>query len=205
MLRHWAWGLIENLQLDFWDVGVHHQSESFLQESYPSPCRAPVSSGTLIGLDYGGDFGHHFLSSIHHWCICSGSWDCSHWLGPYLCKFLYLFMTWLLYLSLTVDSLNNSWPLKRIFVNPLIYSHWCVQIAILFQPLVQYIGVWDSVREIARMYDAFMGIIIFIPIALFSWFPFFSTFQTRLVFNQAFSRGLEISLILAGNRANTST
>lgn len=80
-----------------------------------------------------------------------------------------------------------------------------ISIAILFQPLVQYIGVWDSVREIARMYDAFMGIIIFIPIALFSWFPFFSTFQTRLVFNQAFSRGLEISLILAGNRANTST
>lgn len=80
-----------------------------------------------------------------------------------------------------------------------------VQIAILFRRQVESIGLWRSVREIARLYEACMGMFIFIPIALLSWFPFFSTFQTRLVFNQAFSRGLEISLILAGNRANTST
>jgi callose synthase len=39
-----------------------------------------------------------------------------------------------------------------------------------------------------------MGTLLFIPIAALSWFPFISTFQTRLVFNQAFSRGLEISV-----------
>jgi callose synthase len=52
------------------------------------------------------------------------------------------------------------------------------------------------------MYDAGMGVLIFVPIAFLSWFPFVSTFQSRLLFNQAFSRGLEISLILAGNKAN---
>jgi callose synthase len=52
------------------------------------------------------------------------------------------------------------------------------------------------------MYDAGMGAVIFAPIVFFSWFPFVSTFQSRILFNQAFSRGLEISLILAGNKAN---
>ncbi|KAK4408227.1 Callose synthase 3 [Sesamum angolense] len=76
-------------------------------------------------------------------------------------------------------------------------------IACAWKPLVKKIGLWKSMRSIARLYDAAMGILIFIPIALLSWFPFVSTFQTRLMFNQAFSRGLEISLILAGNNPNT--
>ncbi|KAM0833601.1 hypothetical protein ACQ4PT_064158 [Festuca glaucescens] len=60
------------------------------------------------------------------------------------------------------------------------------------------VGPWDSIREMARMYEYTMGILIFLPIAVLSWFPFMSEFQTRLLFNQAFSRGLQISRILAG-------
>ncbi|KAI3454955.1 hypothetical protein Pfo_011618 [Paulownia fortunei] len=75
-------------------------------------------------------------------------------------------------------------------------------LAITWKKIVRSLGLWDSVKEFARMYDAGMGIIIFAPIAVLSWFPFVSTFQSRLLFNQAFSRGLEISLILAGNKAN---
>ncbi|XP_050224596.1 callose synthase 10 [Mercurialis annua] len=75
-------------------------------------------------------------------------------------------------------------------------------LAITWKKVVWSLGLWDSVREFARMYDAGMGMIIFAPIAFLSWFPFISTFQSRLLFNQAFSRGLEISLILAGNKAN---
>ncbi|KAJ6805753.1 callose synthase 10-like [Iris pallida] len=75
-------------------------------------------------------------------------------------------------------------------------------LAITWRRLVRSLGLWDYVREIARMYDAGMGMLIFAPIAFLSWFPFVSTFQSRLLFNQAFSRGLEISLILAGNKAN---
>ncbi|KAL2469300.1 Callose synthase 9 [Forsythia ovata] len=78
-----------------------------------------------------------------------------------------------------------------------------VHIACAWKPLMKKLGLWKSIRSIARLYDAGMGILIFIPVALFSWFPFASTFQTRLMFNQAFSRGLEISLILAGNNPNT--
>ena len=79
-----------------------------------------------------------------------------------------------------------------------------LQIAAAWKPLVKKLGLWKSIRSIARLYDAGMGMLIFVPIALFSWFPFISTFQTRFMFNQAFSRGLEISLILAGNNPNNS-
>ncbi|XP_031113012.1 callose synthase 9 isoform X2 [Ipomoea triloba] len=78
-----------------------------------------------------------------------------------------------------------------------------LSIAVAWKPLVKKMGLWKSVRSVARLYDAGIGMLIFIPIAFFSWFPFVSTFQTRLMFNQAFSRGLEISLILAGNNPNT--
>jgi len=75
-------------------------------------------------------------------------------------------------------------------------------IAIALRPIMKWVGLWSSVRGIARLYDAAMGMVVFIPIALLSWFPFVSTFQTRLVFNQAFSRGLEISVLLAGDNPN---
>ncbi|XP_020112888.1 callose synthase 10 [Ananas comosus] len=87
-----------------------------------------------------------------------------------------------------------------------IATGWAVlSIAITWRSVVKRLGLWDSLREIARLYDAGMGILIFIPVAVLSWFPFVSTFQSRLLFNQAFSRGLEISLILAGNKANVQS
>ncbi|MQL91251.1 hypothetical protein Taro_023856 [Colocasia esculenta] len=78
-----------------------------------------------------------------------------------------------------------------------------LKIAVAWKPLMKSLRLWKSIRSLARLYDAGMGMFIFIPVAMFSWFPFVSTFQTRLLFNQAFSRGLEISLILAGNNPNT--
>ncbi|KAK8282320.1 hypothetical protein V6Z12_D08G018700 [Gossypium hirsutum] len=63
-----------------------------------------------------------------------------------------------------------------------------LSIAAAWKPFVKKTGLWKSVRSMARLYDAGMGMIIFVPIAFFSWFPFVSTFQTRLMFNQAFSR-----------------
>ncbi|KAK9132483.1 hypothetical protein Scep_012011 [Stephania cephalantha] len=68
------------------------------------------------------------------------------------------------------------------------------------RPLLKHIGFWDSIQELARAYEYVMGIIIFLPIAILSWFSFVSEFQTRLLFNQAFSRGLQISMILAGGK-----
>ncbi|RDX85045.1 Callose synthase 7, partial [Mucuna pruriens] len=51
---------------------------------------------------------------------------------------------------------------------------------------------WDSVKELSRAYEYVMGFIIFLPTAILSWFPLVSKFQTRLLFNQAYSGGLQI-------------
>ncbi|KAK4487157.1 hypothetical protein RD792_006474 [Penstemon davidsonii] len=68
------------------------------------------------------------------------------------------------------------------------------------RPCLKGIGIWDSVMELGRAYEAVMGLFIFMPVVVLSWFPFVSEFQTRLLFNQAFSRGLQISMILAGKK-----
>ncbi|XP_066375465.1 callose synthase 10 [Miscanthus floridulus] len=102
----------------------------------------------------------------------------------------------------------TSFTVADLFASALAFiaTGWCVLcLAVAWKRVVKALRLWDSVREIARMYDAGMGAIIFVPIVFFSWFPFVSTFQSRFLFNQAFSRGLEISLILAGNKANQQT
>lgn len=78
----------------------------------------------------------------------------------------------------------------------------CVlQIAQACKPLVRRAGLWESsVRALARGYEIMMGLLLFTPIAFLAWFPFVSEFQTRMLFNQAFSRGLQISRILGGQK-----
>ncbi|KAD5961615.1 hypothetical protein E3N88_13088 [Mikania micrantha] len=68
------------------------------------------------------------------------------------------------------------------------------------KPVVKTAGFWGSVRTLARVYEIVMGFLLFTPVAFLAWFPFVSEFQTRMLFNQAFSRGLHISRILAGHR-----
>ncbi|KAL1173629.1 hypothetical protein V6Z11_A05G424900 [Gossypium hirsutum] len=73
------------------------------------------------------------------------------------------------------------------------------------RPVLKSLKFWDSIKELARGYEYIMGLILFMPIAILSWFPFVSEFQTRLLFNQAFSRGLQISMILAGRKEKDIT
>eukprot|EP00252_Welwitschia_mirabilis_P000809 TRINITY_DN1078_c0_g2_i1.p1 TRINITY_DN1078_c0_g2~~TRINITY_DN1078_c0_g2_i1.p1 ORF type:complete len:1946 (+),score=300.86 TRINITY_DN1078_c0_g2_i1:262-6099(+) len=80
-----------------------------------------------------------------------------------------------------------------------------LQIAQVCKGLAERFGFWDSVRELARCYEYIMGLLLFTPVAILAWFPFVSEFQTRLLFNQAFSRGLQISRILAGKRKDRSS
>ncbi|KAG6630069.1 callose synthase 3-like [Carya illinoinensis] len=68
------------------------------------------------------------------------------------------------------------------------------------KPAVQKAGFWGSVRTLARGYEIIIGLLLFTPVAFLAWFPFVSEFQTRMLFNQAFSRGLQISRILGGQR-----
>ncbi|KAF2950556.1 callose synthase 7 [Oryza sativa Japonica Group] len=80
----------------------------------------------------------------------------------------------------------------------------CARFRLRSRDVLRKIGPWDSIQEMARMYEYTMGILIFFPIAVLSWFPFVSEFQTRLLFNQAFSRGLQISRILTGQNGSGS-
>ncbi|XP_052173079.1 callose synthase 3 [Diospyros lotus] len=73
------------------------------------------------------------------------------------------------------------------------------------KPLVQHAGLWGSVQTLARGYELVMGLLLFTPVAFLAWFPFVSEFQTRMLFNQAFSRGLQISRILGGHRKDRSS
>ncbi|KAL0286903.1 UNVERIFIED_CONTAM: Callose synthase 3 [Sesamum calycinum] len=73
------------------------------------------------------------------------------------------------------------------------------------KPVVQKAGFWGSVRTLARGYEIVMGLLLFTPVAFLAWFPFVSEFQTRMLFNQAFSRGLQISRILGGHRKDRSS
>ncbi|KAL4622237.1 hypothetical protein ACB092_06G282900 [Castanea dentata] len=72
------------------------------------------------------------------------------------------------------------------------------------RPLLKRVGFWDALVELARAYDYVMGLIVFMPITILSWFPIVSEFQTRMLFSQAFSRGLQISTILAGMKEKTT-
>ncbi|MFS7956879.1 putative 1,3-beta-glucan synthase [Helianthus anomalus] len=72
------------------------------------------------------------------------------------------------------------------------------------KPVVKSAGFWGSVKTLARGYEIVMGLLLFTPVAFLAWFPFVSEFQTRMLFNQAFSRGLQISRILGGHRKDRS-
>ncbi|GAA0151873.1 hypothetical protein LIER_10496 [Lithospermum erythrorhizon] len=78
-------------------------------------------------------------------------------------------------------------------------------IAQALKPWIKHAGVWSSVRTLARGYEIVMGLLLFTPVAFLAWFPFVSEFQTRMLFNQAFSRGLQISRILGGPKKDRSS
>ncbi|KAL4572712.1 hypothetical protein LXL04_019494 [Taraxacum kok-saghyz] len=80
---------------------------------------------------------------------------------------------------------------------------WAIlQIAQACRPVVKALGMWGSVKALGRGYEYIMGVMIFTPVAILAWFPMVYDFQTRLLFNQAFSRGLQIQRILAGGKKN---
>ena len=75
-----------------------------------------------------------------------------------------------------------------------------ISIAQVLRPFLQTTVVWDTVVSSARLYDLLFGMIVMAPLALLSWLPGFQSMQTRILFNEAFSRGLQISRIIAGKK-----
>lgn len=76
-----------------------------------------------------------------------------------------------------------------------------ISIAQVLKPFLETTIVWDTVVSVARLYDLLLGVIVMAPVALFSWLPGFQAMQTRILFNEAFSRGLQISRIVSGKKS----
>ncbi|KAJ7945245.1 Callose synthase [Quillaja saponaria] len=114
---------------------------------------------------------------------------------------LFLFIGSIVTLCLMFTLLNLT--VGDIFASLLAFmpTGWALlQISQACKPMVKGVGMWGSVKALARGYEYLMGLVIFAPVAVLAWFPFVSEFQTRLLFNQAFSRGLQIQRILAGGK-----
>uniref|UniRef100_A0A0D3EU39 1,3-beta-glucan synthase n=1 Tax=Oryza barthii TaxID=65489 RepID=A0A0D3EU39_9ORYZ len=75
-----------------------------------------------------------------------------------------------------------------------------ISIAQVIRPFIESTVVWASVVSVARLYEILLGVFVMAPVAFFSWLPGFQEMQTRVLFNEAFSRGLQISRILAGKK-----
>ncbi|RZB83519.1 callose synthase 12-like [Glycine soja] len=76
-----------------------------------------------------------------------------------------------------------------------------ILIAQVFRPCLQCTIVWNVVVCLARLYDILFGVIVMTPVALLSWLPGFQPMQTRILFNEAFSRGLRIFQIVTGKKS----
>ncbi|XP_014497796.1 callose synthase 5 [Vigna radiata var. radiata] len=115
--------------------------------------------------------------------------------------FLFIGIVVILVLMFTLLSLTVG----DIFVSLLAFmpTGWAfIQIGQACKTMVKAIGMWGSIKALSKGYEYVMGVIIFAPVAILAWFPFVSEFQTRLLYNQAFSRGLQIQRILAGGKKN---
>ncbi|CAO2171493.1 unnamed protein product [Urochloa humidicola] len=79
-----------------------------------------------------------------------------------------------------------------------------ISIAQVIRPFIESTVVWNSVISVARLYEILLGVFVMAPVALLSWLPGFQEMQTRVLFNEGFSRGLQISRILTGKKPNTA-
>lgn len=76
-----------------------------------------------------------------------------------------------------------------------------ILIAQVFRPFLRRTSAWEAIISLARLYDIMFGVIVMAPVALLSWLPGFQSMQTRILFNEAFSRGLHISQIVTGKKS----
>ncbi|EXB72969.1 Callose synthase 12 [Morus notabilis] len=85
---------------------------------------------------------------------------------------------------------------------PFIPTGWgMILICQVLRPFLQSTILWELVVSVARLYDIVFGVIILVPVALLSWLPGFQSMQTRILFNEAFSRGLRIFQIVTGKKS----
>ncbi|XP_047318610.1 callose synthase 12-like [Impatiens glandulifera] len=76
-----------------------------------------------------------------------------------------------------------------------------ILIAQVFRSFLEKTFIWKIVVSVARLYDIMFGVIVLVPVAILSWAPGFQSMQTRILFNDAFSRGLQIFQIVTGKKS----
>jgi hypothetical protein len=60
---------------------------------------------------------------------------------------------------------------------------------------VKWAGLWDSLRELAKGYEYFMLLIVFMPLGALAWVPSFAVLQTQILYSHALNRGVMISKV----------
>ncbi|PPD72666.1 hypothetical protein GOBAR_DD30439 [Gossypium barbadense] len=108
----------------------------------------------------------------------------------YLWSWIFIFVAFGIYL--TMAYVRN----KAISLLAFIPTGWgLLSIAQVFRPL-RHTRLWDSVVSLARYYEIMFGVIVMGPVAVLSWMPGFQSMQTRILFNEAFSKGLQMFKII---------
>ncbi|KAJ3670612.1 hypothetical protein LUZ60_008038 [Juncus effusus] len=79
-----------------------------------------------------------------------------------------------------------------------------ISILLVFKKFLVGSAVWETVRSFARFYDIMFGLVVMAPLAVLTWLPGSQEMQTRILFNEAFSRGLQISRIITGKKTHTT-
>ncbi|XP_058209041.1 callose synthase 12-like [Rhododendron vialii] len=98
----------------------------------------------------------------------------------------------------------TRFTLKDFFTSLLAFipTGWgLILIAQVLRPFLQKTIIWEIVISVARLYDILFGVIVMAPVALLSWMPGLQSMQTRILFNEAFSRGLKIFQIVTGKKS----
>ncbi|KAK9043997.1 hypothetical protein V6N11_072320 [Hibiscus sabdariffa] len=101
----------------------------------------------------------------------------------------------------------TAFEFSDIFISLLAFlpTGWgLLSIAQVLRPLLQSTWLWPSVVYAARVYDIMFGVIVMTPVAILSWMPGFQSMQTRILFNEAFSRGLTIFKLVTGVKSGHS-
>ncbi|KAL2643326.1 hypothetical protein R1flu_010913 [Riccia fluitans] len=71
---------------------------------------------------------------------------------------------------------------------------------VLRRPFLENTPVWPMVVGVARLYELGMGFAIMAPVIILSWVPGIQAMQTRILFSEAFSRGLNIQKLLTSKK-----
>ncbi|KAE9456117.1 hypothetical protein C3L33_11997, partial [Rhododendron williamsianum] len=103
-------------------------------------------------------------------------------------------LSWI-YMFVAVGIYFTRFTLKDFFTSLLAFipTGWgLILIAQVLRPFLQKTIIWEIVISVARLYDILFGVIVMAPVALLSWMPGLQSMQTRILFNEAFSRGLKI-------------